>query len=253
MKKNFIVGFIWILILGIAYCGYKIFLLSDYKATDNIKLRSELSNIETISITKNPNIDYNNRVKFRNLIYTSIGSNFKFDEETFSNNGEENYYTYYYNDVDLNTYNAIFKIGITYSLHDILVADKLEKYNFNFKGVDRRKLLQKYNLNTDYDIFKYIVSNYNSDMNVLASSDKIKLNYAVKTFANVMIPSTKITLIDGDYQGYIYTTDGGLAYEVHLIHNEDNYFIKFTNGPISTYFTMDNVKDFISNINFISR
>lgn len=250
MKKNIITAIIWVLVLSIAYCGYKMFLLYNYKTDVNTKLKTQLQDVDVITINSNPNVDPTKRVKFKKLLYQRIGTSFEFDEETFANNGKENYYTYIYNDEVLNTYAAIFKIGLTYSLHDILDTNSNEKYDFNFKNINRNKLLSKYNLNNDYELLKYIVHNYGKEMNVLNSGDRIKFNYAMTTFANVMIPAYKISLIEGDYQGYIYTVPDESLYEVHIINGDQNYVMSFTNGPHSSYFTLDNIKQFISNISF---
>jgi hypothetical protein len=140
-------------------------------------------------------------IKFKKIIYKTIGNNFAFDEEKMSNDGIKGSYVYYYNDEYLDTYNAKFEIGKTYSMNDIIVLHIVDNYDFHFKNIDVKKVLSKYNINNDFDIVKYMVTHRNTKMDVLSSIDQIKLDYLVKTYANVTIPSLNISILKVTIKG----------------------------------------------------
>lgn len=89
-------------------------------------------------------------------------------------------------------------------------------FDVTFKKVNGKKILEKYNLNNDYDIFKYTLEHYDDEVNISSSNNEIKMNYLIKSFINLVILISKISLIKGDLQGYMYTINDDLIYEVHL-------------------------------------
>jgi hypothetical protein len=253
VKKKFIIVFIIVLILAIAYFGYKGFLLINYNVDISNILKKQLKDSnETITIIKNNYSSDDKVIGFKDLAYKKIEDNFIYNENNSSSDFERPYFSYYLDYKDIGNFTALFRIGIAYNAYEMLTlpSSDISTFGFSFKGTNRKELLQKYNLKNDYDIYKYIIDHYDDNMNIFSSRDKIELNYLIKTYANVAIPNSNINLIKGDVKGYMYTVSEGALYEVHLINKETNYVFGFFNGKGSKYFTFDKVKEFISNVHF---
>ena len=252
MKKNNAKLVFLILTLILTYLGYKTLLFFNYKV-DTEKIGENLHEIgDVINITKNNEINDDKSVKFKNITYNKPEGDLFLDKEKSMESENNMYYTYYINKVEKNNYSAMFKIGsTTYSLHDIFSSDDIFIYGFKLKNLNRPKLLKKYNLNDDYDIIEYIINHNDDKVNFFSSSSKIKMNYFMKTFSATIMPESTIHLINGDYKGYLYVLDDNRYYELHLFNNNENYVFSFINKGNNHYFKVDDVKEFISNINFI--
>lgn len=251
MKKKFIIGFVFVLVLGIVYFSYKGFLLFNYKVDINDTIKEQLKNSgDTIKITTNRYIDNEKTTEFENVIYKNLEADFVFNKDKSSSEGSMIFYSYYLNDKVSGNLLALFRVGSYDNMYDMLTSDDIFTFNFSFKDTNKKQLLQKYDIYNDFDIYKYIVNHYSDEVNVFSSRDEIKLSYLIKTFANVMIPVSTVSLIDGDIKGYILTMNNNLIYEVHLVHNGGNYAFGFFNGKDSKYFNLDNIKEFLSNVRF---
>jgi len=249
LKNKLIIAFIFLLMVVLVYCGYKVYLLDKYK----VKIKDDalviLNNpINTIEIETRPNND--EQLKFKNIIFNKFKDNFEFDEEISSPFGET-YHVYYLNREDLSTYIALFKVGKTYSIYDLFTVDDVSKYDIDYKNIDRKKLLEKYDLANDTDIINYIISHYKDKLTIFSSQEKIEMNYLIKTIANIIFPNN-ITIISGDVMGYMYEIEENIDYLVYLNHNNENYFLGFTNNKDNNYFNLDSIKEFISTVKFES-
>jgi hypothetical protein len=214
------------------------------------KLATQLNKSgDIIKITKNSNS--NGLQTFENITYKGLGSNFVLNEERSSNKEGEKYKTYFLNNDSSENFKAAFKVGGTnYGLYDILTSKDVSIFGFSFKNTNSKELVNKYKINDDYDLIKYIINHYKDSVNVFSSTDEIKMNYLIKTFANVVLPVSQIYLIDGDLKGYMYTVNNNQLYEVHLIDNGENYWFTFINGKNSEYFAIDDVEEFLSNVDY---
>lgn len=253
MKRKLIIGLACVLILIIAYIGYKGYLLSKYKVSINDELKEQLENSnQTITITTNSNFNENEMMEFKNLIYKKLEGNFVFNEDKSSNDSLNPYNSYYLSDIDNEDFTVFFRVGTTYSVYEILTSSDsdITTFGFSFKGTNKKQILEKYSLENDFDIYKYIVNHYNDKMNILSNRNEIKLNYLIKMYASVAIPASKISLIDGDLKGYMYTIKDGLMYEVHIIRDGSNYVFGFFNGKGNNYFNLSDIKDFLNNVHF---
>jgi hypothetical protein len=76
------------------------------------------------------------------------------------------------------------------------------------------------------------------------------MNYLIKTFTNTVIPVSKINIIDGDLNGCMFIIKDNFYYEIHLLHNDEKYFFTFVNGVNEEYFTLNDIKEFLSNVKF---
>lgn len=254
-KEVKIVGFC-ILTLILAYFCYKTILVYEYRVEvqeKGEKLITELEKSgETINVKKSAEDKNAKFVKYGNLIYKDFNDNFKLIDEKDKENGY-GYKTYQLTKKGSSDYIAKFKIEKTnYTLYDIFASDDILVYGFNLKNINRKKLLDTYELKDSYDIVKYIVNNYKNKVNILSSSNAIKMDYFMKTFSYTTLPKAKIYLIEGDYKGYIFVMDDDSHYDVYLFNGEDKYILSFTNNEEANeqYFDLDNVKEFISNIQF---
>jgi hypothetical protein len=253
LKKKYVLVFICVLVLFIAFFSYKGYLLFNYKVEVNDKLKEQLKDSnDTITVTTSSYVDSGDMVEFENLIYKKIDDNFVLDEEKSSNNPQTPYNSYYLNDLNSNENIALFVVGKTYNVYEILTASNsdINTFGFSFKDTNKKELLQKYNLKDDFDIYKYFINHYDEKVNVFSAESKIKLNYLIKTYVNVVVPVSKINLIDGGLKGYMYTINNGFMYEVHIIHNGTNYAFGFYNRKDSKYFDLSDIKEFLSTVYF---
>lgn len=253
MKRKLIIGLVCVLVLIVAYIGYKEYLLYKYKVSINDELKEQLENSnQIITITTNSNFNNDDMMEFKNLVYKKPEGDFIYNEDKSSNESSNPYNSYYLDGVDTENLTALFRVGITYNVYEMLTLSDsdITTFGFSFKGTNKKRILEKYSLENDFDIYKYIVNHYNDKMNILSSKNKIKLNYLIKMYANVAIPVSKISLIDGDLKGYMYTIKDGLIYEVHIIHDGTNYAFGFFNGKSNNYFNLGDVENFLSNVHF---
>lgn len=91
-----------------------------------------------------------------------------------------------------------------------------------FNAADRKYFLLKNDINDDIDFLEYIRKNYYKENNLLMSKREMMENYAFNLFTSIIIPKEEnITLITGDYNGYIYNLKK--TKEIHIIRNNNNY------------------------------
>ncbi len=69
---------------------------------------------------------------------------------------------------------------------------------------DTRKYLDKHNIKSDVDLLKYIKDNYYLKNNIFMCTNTMKNNYLINSYiSDTLIEYNKITLINGDIEGYI--------------------------------------------------
>lgn len=254
MRKNFIIGGITVLILALAYFGYKGFLLNDYKVNtseieynflEKLKNSEDTINIKTLDISNTEKT-----TEFENIIYPNILDNFVLDKTKSANEGIQKYKTYNLND-NFGKLRAMFKVGSSdYDYYEILISDQISTFGVNLKNINRKDLVEKFNIKNNIDLIKYIINHYEDSVNIFSSRDEIKMNYLIKTFTRAVIPVSKINIIDGDINGIMFTIIDNAYYEIHLIHNDKKYFFTFANGTNEEYFALADIKEFLSKIHF---
>lgn len=254
MKKKILIVVIIVLVLVIGYFGYKGFLLNDYKVNtseveyrflEKLKNSGGIINIKTVDIS-----DTEKATEFENIIYPNILDNFILDETKSASEGIQKYKTYNLND-NFGKLRAMFKVGSSdYDYYEIFISDQILTYGFNLKNINREYLVEKFNIKNNMDLIKYIINHYEDSVNIFSSSDEIKMNYFIKTFTRTVIPVSKINIIDGDINGIMFTIIDNAYYEIHLLHNNEKYFFTFANGNDEEYFTLADIKEFLSKIHF---
>jgi|GEM_PF-3078045 len=248
MKKKIIIFFSCLLILILGYVCYKSFLLFNYKVEIKDELQTYLKkSTETITIEQSSYNESNNYSEYEDVMYKKLENDFLYSEKDSIINGIYHLYVYSLTNENTNKLDAVFKVGKTDSYYELLAADNAT--NSSFKNINKKALLNKYNLNNDFDLLKYLVNNHDKNPSIFSSRDDIELNYLVKTFANIVIPNANIIFITGDLSGFMYIINNDV-YEIHLTNNKYNYVFGFFNKNNSNYFNLNYVKDFINNIQF---
>lgn len=125
--------------------------------------------------------------------------------------------------------------SLTGNLIDIFVSDslifmrKFDGYSIDvgqFNNADRKDFLLQNDINNDADFIKYISENCYVKNNIFTSPKKMKENYAINLFASVAVPKVNnITLIEGDYVGYIYNHDRYRG--VNILRGNKTYYFTF--------------------------
>jgi hypothetical protein len=250
MKKKFIIGVVVVLFLAVAYLGYKVILLNNYKVseTENEFLNKLKDSGDTINIKTVTNSD--TKETFENVVYSNIFDNFVLDETKSSNEGSQRYKTYNLKD-NAGNLRAMFKVGSSdYDYYDILVSNDISTFSVDLKNINRKELVEKFNIKNNIDLIKYIINHYQDSVNIFSSRDEIEMYYLIKTFTNTIIPVSKISIIDGDIDGWMFIIKDNAYYEIHLLHNKEKYFFTFANGTNEEYFTLNDIKEFLNTVKF---
>jgi hypothetical protein len=252
MNKNFkvLLGVLFFLIFS--YVGYKLYLLYEYKVTifeyNAIKEVVEISD-QSINIIINKDSNTSGEmVEFEDLIFKKPMGNFVYSEDASNNLYPRLYKAYYLDDENYPNMDVTFNVEI-YNLYEKLIATDAEVFGLDFKNTNDEQLLKEFGINNDYDIYEYIINHYNDEVTIFSSENEIKLNYLIKMLSNRLYGNSKISLIDGDLSGIIQITDNEFIYRVGIVNGNTTYIFDFVNGS-SSYFDLDNIKEFLSNINF---
>ena len=92
---------------------------------------------------------------------------------------------------------------------------------------------------------KYIVNNYNKNLNIFSSIKNFEKSRAINIQAAIWMNSAEsITKIVGDYEGYIISMNNDVTYAV-ITHAADNYVFTFYNN-----YPFVELTDFLSTIVF---
>lgn len=214
-SKNILNLFICLIIVLSVYFGYKGILLSKIHSNDAIinnyiKLRKNTTFDEPIEIS-----------------YKSPEDVFSFEDLQMTNfllEYEEKGNTYTYGD---KTFRIVKTKGL---LNDL-----------NLKGVD--KYLKKYNIKTDEDVYKYMLSFKKGDVNILSSYSELKDELFRRNFLVITsISFDKFHLLNGSIEGYLVI---GKNINAVIKNGNDYYELYFYN-----YEDIDEVIDIISTISF---
>lgn len=251
-KKVFII--IGLLLVICVYFGYKGFNLFYYNINnlttenyDSIVNSLTIKDTITINTKKLESDDY---LTFRNIKVKNEFSNFKLLENQFSDNNIK-YALYDEN----NNLKASFWMGITDSYVNLFKTDAI-LFGTEDKRINNTNLtnfLDKNNIKNDIDLFKYLEKNKNVKNNIFTSVKEMKENYLLQFMVSVAIPRIEnITLIDGDYQGYIFNMKSendniSSIREARILFNDKVYTFLFLNKN-NEYFNNDYIQDILNTI-----
>jgi len=235
IKSVSIVVLLTFLVAVIGFVSYKGIMLVKYNVEpiENYEeLINSLSMDETLKIYKrtiNENEYLKNKdIKIRNDFddYELIDSALEYDSTKYllyNDNGEVE---------------SAFWMGSMDQYINIFTSDSLTIYgtkdNGQFSDADRKYFLLKNDINDDIDFFKYIKNNYYLKNTMFTNIRKMKENYAVNLFVQIALPSfDSMTLISGDYTGYIYNLNNRLR-EVHILKHDKSYVFTFMGEKLIT-------------------
>lgn len=209
-------------------------------------------------IYKNNNVD--------KKIYISKTDNnfaFKTNLEKFGYINKENYIdNIYFLNGDDKTIISINNSTNLYNLCNMLTSKNIaEETNVLalFMMINPKRLLKKYDVNSEADLFNAMVDEIGNDVSIFNSNDYIRYSFFISfinifSFPNVN-NANKIYTISGDYDGYFFeqpiskNIKGG--YQAHICTDKNSFDcidIIFLNKE---YFTYDKVIELISRIEVI--
>lgn len=225
MKKRKILV-LFIICLGIVYFGYKGVNLVYYHISDDFKNDFHLNHTITIThheVASNDYLEFQN-IKIRNDFKNYEKLNFDAEIETTSpkfvlkdENGEVM---------------KAFWMGSTDTYVYLLSADKT-LYGTEDKRITNTNLtniLEKNNIHDDIELFSYLSNSKNIQNNIFTNVKKMKENYAIQSIMSIIMPTpNNITLINGDYKGYIFNFENNMQ-EVSILKNNKRYVFDFKNN-----------------------
>lgn len=232
MKKGITV-IIVILAIILGYLGYKVFNLYyyDYPSLSSIKIDKTIK-IKTTPLKENEYLSFLDAMKIKNDF-----QNFK--KSDVSNNIDETYIL-----TENNLTKAVFKWGVSNSYVDMLKSDNsilTDDNRINNKNVI--KLLEKNNITNDIELFKFLQNQKKEKNNLFTTVKTMQDRYIIYYLTDVMLPDLKsISLIDGDYQGYILNSTN--IKQVSILKNGRLYYFTF----MQDYFTDSYIESLLNTI-----
>lgn len=239
-SKKIIIGFIiFIGLVFIQLLSYKFALVQFNKPTSGEGSKT-INNVgKTIKINKKDNIS--NKKSYLGMNYPQLDGKFEFDK----GKSTTRYSSYYlYDETEMKNFLANVKIGTAYNYYDDLAINS----EGNFSKANK-KLLDKYNINNNFDLIDYARKHYNDKVNIFTDSNEIKMHSLINNYINKM-PNGEIRDIEGDYEGFIIIFDNELTIDVNLKHGDDIYYLSFINSESGKFYNLEKVTEFISSITF---
>ena len=237
MKKSHIILLIILLLTIIGgYFSYKSYNLREYSFNENTidnydNYISALNIKNTIKLKKN-NINDNEYIKVYDLKLKNNFENFEVDKNNIS--------TKYYLKNNKNITASLWITKNKFSETTYLEDDNDNKVINN--------MLKEKNIKNDLDLLNYVINHKEDKINIFTNKKDMLFNYYINmiTYKN-FTDFSHISLIDGDYKGYIIHLPKIDAKEVHLINNDTNYTLTFLK---TDYFTESYIREIISTIEF---
>lgn len=247
-NKGLIIGIIIVIVVVFigGFFGTKIYNLNKYKIStvtndeyQEHKERLKIANTITIENKKLNDDEY--------LIFNDIKIKNDFEKFEILDNSTDEHRMYVLKDNDV--VKASFGFGsTTESLVEIL-GDYFSIYGWTEEHLsiskeERIRFFEKYNIKNDVDLIKFLSTYEYKENNLFTSTNKMKENYFVKFITSFLMSlGESITLIDGDYEGYILNMDE--IKEVSIIKNNKKYVFTFLK---TDYFTDEYIKELLNTL-----
>lgn len=181
--------------------------------------------------------------KYLKINDAKLRNDFKDFKKLDGNGADSDKYLLY----DNNKVKAAFWATVTDSYVDRF-KNNHELFGINNKNISKQYISNFYNKNNiknDIDLFNYLKDKKNIKNNIFTSVNKMKENYMIQFFTAVSMPIIdSITLISGDYDGYIFNLSSS-GKEVSILKNNKRYVFTFL---YSEYFDDSFIEDLISTI-----
>lgn len=237
MKKGKKIAIVVVLIvLAIIYFGVKGYLLwsvPNRSSIESIEIKKAFANKDTITIksTNNEEEDY----------FSYEGLKIRNDFEIFDK--EHNVYTIKNTDI---------KVVFNKTPIDHLVTYVKEEVKNMGMYYDLTKDLEKNSIDTDFKLYEYLLENSEPKLNLFSSINKFRKFHAIDLALTLIMSScNKLTLIDGDYEGYI--SQYNAQKRVVIYHNGYNYSMNIYSGRADIYngqYSDEKLYDLLSTITF---
>lgn len=245
-KRNLIISFIVILLF--VYFGYKEFCLVYYDinrdTTEEFETFVKQFNISNTITIRHKEVEDNNYFEYQNI---KIRNDFKKYKALDTLSSVEGFSQKLVLRDENNNIISAFWMGSTDTYVYQLKTDKT-LFGTDVKRVTNvtfTNILEKNNINTDIELFDYYSKQKYIKNNIFTSVKKIKENYAKYFMISVMMPTMEnITLINGDYNGYIFNITNNMK-EVSILKNDKKYVFVFLNA---TTLTEEYLTDILSTI-----
>lgn len=245
-KKNVVLIVICILLLVCFYFGYKGFNLYYYNIK-NITTENYQNFIDSLYIKETINIKHNELSQNDYLEFKAMKIKNEFQEFKkleYPQSTEDSL------KLVLDKKDSKNKIAFWMSETDTYV-ELLKTDKTLFGTGDNRitngnltDVLKKNNITNDIELFQFLEKQKSVKNNIFTSIKQMKENYALQFMVSVCLPTIEnITLIDGDYQGYIFNMKN--MKEVSILKNNKRYVFMFMD---TTYFTDEKIKDLLSTL-----
>lgn len=241
-KKTFVLIVFIFFLFYFLYKGCYLFYynINNITVTNYKKIINNIGNQNNITI-KNNRLDEEQYLQINDI---KIKNDFNDFKKISGSENETDKYLLYDND---NKVKAAFWMEVTDSYVEKFKTDK------TLFGVDNKKISSKYitnffkdnNIKNDIDLFNFLKEKKDVKNNIFTTVNKMKENYMIQYFTVVSMPTIDgITLINGDYSGYILNlTSSGK--EVSILKGNKRYAFIFLH---SKYFTDECINDLISTI-----
>ena len=234
----------YILILIILFIGYKSYYLIKYNIPKEDYAKEEIFK-DKITIN-NDNKNQYEMIKYGGLScrnnFKDFVINDKYDYDVNISTTDTKPIMYWKKNKQGETTAAIvFDKWMQY--YNILTDGRIESINTSkkdelhqdeyFGEKDKEKFLKDNNIKNDIDLLYYVKNNYYLNNNIFTSNHKIKEHNIINLFTTLyLIGTRKITLIDGDLQGFIVNLTDNFK-EIHLFDNDEQYIITLSREELT--------------------
>ena len=197
---------------------------------------------------------YNNTIVDDDTYLVDLKEYFDNNEQmnvTTTNLGNDEYYTF--DDINFINLNmeaetisnevSLLENGetiISINVSESNLVDQVKGENHYFLN----NLLEDENITTDYELLKFIVNNYNKDVNILSSIKTLREATEINTETKIIMnSSTNIMDITGSLDGYVLVMNDGVIM-ASLTNNDKYYNITFYD------YNLTEVNEFLNTIYF---
>lgn len=241
-KKSIIIYIIIFLLVIVSYFSYKGFILYQYnknnesysKVVDGLTVKNTIT-LRNIELEDNEYLEFND-IKIKNE-FTGFEKQEKL-QDSFTK------YVLYNSDKSIK---ALFLMEIEqtyiekFKSESTLFTDAI----FIPINISLTKFLEKNNISNDIKLFEYLKNKKDVKYNIFSSSKNINENHAIQIMSSIMLPSGEnISLINGDYIGYIFNFHDNLK-EVNILKNNKRYIFTFFS---TDYFTDEYIEKILNTI-----
>ena len=228
-----------IVLLVVMFLGYRLFMYYRYtmdKPEDISEIVNGFKNPNTIHITKKvlSEGEYftKDHFKMRNI----------FDGYVLTEDNTANVFMYRKEVGDKSYAIQLASEEVSFQLTDSFVDDSMVVFGEgdigflkgNITDADRKGFLEKNNIKTDIDFYKFFAEHYFIESNLFTDIKTLKQNYAFNLFSYLAIPKIDSwTIIEGDVEGYIFyvgTKEDVSIYSITIMSHGKRYGI-LTSDP----------------------